>query len=72
MNLTPTELEDIGYKIGIWPASLMLASIKAMETALANLEAGAQKPEQLSTFPELCDIVGFNDYYENEKRYAAE
>jgi len=70
--LAPAELEAIGYKVAIWPASLMLAGISAMERALADLKAGAQKTENLSTFPHLRDIVGFPEYYEDEKRYAPE
>ncbi len=70
--LSPAELEAIGYKVAIWPASLMLASIAAMEKALADLHAGEQHPENLATFPHLRDIVGFPEYYEDEKRYAAE
>ena len=69
--LLEDELGEMGYKIAIYPVSMMLASIKAMEGVLANLKAG-KTPEGQITFPELRDIVGFPEYYEAEKKYAAE
>lgn len=67
----PADLGDIGYKIAIYPASLMLASIKAQQAALAQLKAGTA-PDYRVTFQDLCGIVGFPEYYEAEKKYAAE
>jgi hypothetical protein len=49
----------------------MLAGINAMEQALAALAAG-QIPDNAAEFAHLRDIVGFPDYYEAEKRYAAD
>jgi len=69
--LSPGELQDIGYKIAIYPITLMLAGIHAMEQALSALAAG-QAPENIAAFAHLRDIVGFPDYYEAEARYAAE
>ena len=42
-----------------------------MERALASLAAGEVPPET-ADFAHLRDIVGFPDYYEAEKRYAAD
>jgi 2-methylisocitrate lyase-like PEP mutase family enzyme len=69
--LSASALQDIGYKIAIYPASLMLAGIKAMETSLAALAAGEPTTEA-ATFMHLRDLVGFPDYYEAVKRYAAD
>jgi 2-methylisocitrate lyase-like PEP mutase family enzyme len=69
--LMADELGEMGYKIAIYPVSMMLASIKAMQGVLENLKAG-KDPEGQITFPELRDIVGFPEYYEAEKKYAAE
>jgi len=69
--LMADELGEMGYKIAIYPIAMMLASIKAMQGALTNLKAG-KAPEGQITFPELRDIVGFPEYYEAEKKYAAE
>jgi 2-methylisocitrate lyase-like PEP mutase family enzyme len=69
--LNPARLQDIGYKIAIYPISLMLAGIHAMEQALAALAAG-QTPNNAAEFAHLRDIVGFPEYYEAETRYAAD
>jgi 2-methylisocitrate lyase-like PEP mutase family enzyme len=69
--LPPERLGEIGYKIVIYPISLMLAGLKAMEDALAGMRQG-RHPERLAEFAHLRDIVGFPDYYEAEKKYAAD
>jgi 2-methylisocitrate lyase-like PEP mutase family enzyme len=69
--LNPGVLQDIGYSIAIYPITLMLAGIHAMEQALAALAAG-QSPDNAAEFAHLRDIVGFPDYYEAETRYAAD
>ena len=42
----------------------------AMEKGLEALKEG-RKPDGLSDFSHLRDIVGFPDYYDAEKKYAA-
>ena len=69
--LTPEQLGDIGYKIVIFPVSLMLAGIQAMEDALSTMQGG-KHPEALATFSHLQDVVGFPGYYDAEKKYAAD
>ena len=69
--LSASALQEMGYKIAIYPASLMLAGIQAMEASLAALAAG-QPTTEAATFMHLQDLVGFPDYYEAEKRYAAD
>ena len=69
--LEPRILQDIGYQIAIYPITLMLAGIHAMEKALAALAAG-ETPAEVAEFAHLRDIVGFPEYYEAEKRYAAD
>lgn len=69
--LTPPKLEEIGYKIAIYPVSLMLASITASLRVLSTLNDGHDTDANAS-FKELQEIVGFPDYYEDEKKYVAE
>ncbi len=69
--LSPPVLQEIGYSIAIYPITLMLAGIHAMEQALAALAAG-RMPDNAAQFAHLRDIVGFPEYYEAEKRYAAD
>lgn len=69
--LTPIELEDLGYKLAAYPLSLISVSIKAMQDALSAIRKGRiPPPGSMPSFEELKDILGFNEYYEEEKRYA--
>ena len=70
--LPPAKLAEIGYKIAVYPITLILAGIRAMEDALAKMKAGGGHPERLAEFAHLRDIVGFPDYYEAEKKYRAD
>ena len=70
--LPPAKLQEIGYKIAVYPITLILAGIRAMEDALAKMKAGGGHPERLAEFAHLRDIVGFPDYYEAEKKYRAD
>lgn len=68
--LPPKELEKMGYKIAAYPLTLLSAGIKAQEEALRMLKEGERSDGVIKSFQELCDIVGFNDYYSEEERYA--
>ena len=70
--LTPKELDEIGYKIAIWPVAMFLSGIKAMQGALEQIKSGEQDLSTRITFQELQGLVGFPEYYDAEKRYAAE
>ncbi len=69
--LAAARLEELGYKIVIYPLTLMLAGINAMEHALAAIKGG-KHPNDLAEFAHLRDIVGFPAYNEAEKKYAIE
>ena len=69
--LESKKLADIGYKIIIYPISLMLAGLRAMEESLKSMQGG-KHPDALAEFSHLRDVVGFPDYYDKEKKYAAD
>ncbi|PON66906.1 Pyruvate/Phosphoenolpyruvate kinase-like domain containing protein [Parasponia andersonii] len=70
--LDPYELEDFGYKLVVYPISLLGVSIQAMQEALIGIRGGhIPPPGSMPSFEQIKDIVGFNSYYEEEKRYAA-
>ena len=69
--LAPPKLQEIGYKVAIYPVSLMLAGITAANRVLATLNEGHDTKAN-ATFQELQDVVGFPEYYDDEKKYAAE
>ncbi|OAI11514.1 carboxyvinyl-carboxyphosphonate phosphorylmutase [Methylomonas koyamae] len=65
--LPRAELAAMGYKIAVYPLTLLNVSIKAMRDALMGLR-DEQSPSVLS-FNELTEVVGFADYYAEETRY---
>jgi 2-methylisocitrate lyase-like PEP mutase family enzyme len=69
--LEPKKLADTGYKIIIYPISLMLAGLRAMEESLKSMQGG-KRPDALAEFSHLRNVVGFPDYYDKEKKYAAD
>ena len=62
------ELEDIGFKIAVFPLTLMSASVKTMQESLQNMKNKVYNTN-VSKFSDLRDIVGFNEYYEIEDKY---
>ncbi len=64
------ELEDMGFKIAVYPLTLLNVSIRAMQQALSSMQNG-EKIDTLD-FKELTQIVGFEDYYQQEQRYEIE
>lgn len=69
--LLPTDiLGKMGYKIVLYPLTMLNSAMTAMEKGLEALKEG-RKPDGLSDFSHLRDIVGFPDYYDAEKKYAA-
>jgi 2-methylisocitrate lyase-like PEP mutase family enzyme len=65
--LTPAQLAAVGYKIAVYPLTLLNVSIGAMRAALANLAAG--RPTAAMDFERLKAAVGFPAYYAEEARY---
>jgi 2-methylisocitrate lyase-like PEP mutase family enzyme len=67
--LPPQRLEAIGYKIAVYPLTLLNVSIQAMRTALVSL-ARSERPSAAMDFEELKSAVGFPAYYAEEARYG--
>ena len=66
--LEMNELEDIGFKIAVFPLTLMSASVKTMQESLKNMKNKTYNTN-VSKFSDLRDIVGFNEYYKIEDKY---
>jgi 2-methylisocitrate lyase-like PEP mutase family enzyme len=62
-------LEAIGYKIAVYPLTLLNVSIKAMRAALARIQRG--ETADVLDFQDVQAAVGFPDYYAGEERYRA-
>ena len=69
--LPGTRLEALGYKIAIYPVTLLLTAIQAMKQQLAQFSANDDYDPFASqiSFQELQELVGFSEYYANEARY---
>jgi 2-methylisocitrate lyase-like PEP mutase family enzyme len=65
--LSLERLEAIGYKIAVYPLTLLNVSIGAMRAALGGLRRG--EPTAAMNFEELKTAVGFPEYYAEEERY---
>jgi 2-methylisocitrate lyase-like PEP mutase family enzyme len=70
--LPPAQLQDIGYKLALYPVMLLSSSIAAMQGTLAALQPGskAAQPPAVS-FTDLQAIVGFPGYWGLETKYQA-
>jgi len=67
--LTPQQLDAIGYKIAVYPLTMLNVSIRAMRDALASLRHG--EPAAAMDFEDLKKAVGFPAYYAEEARYRS-
>ncbi len=66
--LPPEQLEEIGYKIAVFPLTLINASILAMRQSLEMIKNGKQ-PTNVLDFEDLKSAVGFSEYYDEFDRY---
>jgi 2-methylisocitrate lyase-like PEP mutase family enzyme len=65
--LPHARLEEIGYKIAVYPLTLLNVSIRAMRDALQELRGGRPASAAMD-FEQLKNAVGFPAYYEEEAR----
>jgi 2-methylisocitrate lyase-like PEP mutase family enzyme len=71
--LSKAELEAIGYKIAIFPASGFLAAAAALTAIYRRIaDEGSTKDADvpLYPFPEFSRLMGFEDVWEFERRYS--
>ncbi|HZK24831.1 MAG TPA: isocitrate lyase/phosphoenolpyruvate mutase family protein [Oscillospiraceae bacterium] len=71
--LTATELEEMGYKLVIYPASTLYAATKSMISVLQSLkehDTSAQYREQMVGFPEFYRLIGVEAARQLEKSFS--
>ena len=67
--LPPARLEALGFKLAVYPFTVLAAAVKAMRAALAELAQGRDPAEMMTDFAELLQVVGFEEYLRDEERY---
>lgn len=67
--LSPKALEEMGYKIALYPISALLAASAALERAYAKLLGGKAAEHERVTFSQYNDIVGLPDFLATAKRF---
>ena len=68
--LRPEELREIGYSLVLYPLTLVLTNLAAMERAARSLRNGSVLEER-AQFQDLQRMAGFDDYWSLEARYGA-
>jgi 2-methylisocitrate lyase-like PEP mutase family enzyme len=64
-------LRDVGYAFAIYPSATSLAAAAAMETLLTSLKTtGQYVGEPLFDFKEFCSLVGFEEVWAFERKWA--
>ena len=67
-----SELEEIGYRVVLYPVTLLRVAMKAVESTLALLAADGTQRELLDlmqTRQELYDLLEYDSYEERDREY---
>ncbi|NVK56246.1 MAG: isocitrate lyase/PEP mutase family protein [Alteromonadaceae bacterium] len=70
---TVEQMQDIGFQLAIAPSLTSLAAANAVEKALIAMKAqGSPEPEgvPINNFKEFCSLIGFEDVWAFEKKWA--
>jgi 2-methylisocitrate lyase-like PEP mutase family enzyme len=70
--LEPQTLQELGYRIAIYPALAFLAAGAAVEAALSELKANRPPSVPLYDFKAFSALMGFDSVAEFERRYREE
>lgn len=70
--LTAAELEEIGFRIAIFPSMPSLAAARAVEKAMLSLKTQGDSlaGSELFDFKEFCSLIGFDEVWDFERRWA--
>jgi 2-methylisocitrate lyase-like PEP mutase family enzyme len=64
-------LAELGYAFAIYPSLTSLVAATAMEKALIDLKQnGVGEPDGIFDFKEFCSLIGFDDVWAFEKKWA--
>ena len=71
--LSRADLESIGYKLAIFPVTALLAAVHAMQSVYQEFQtqgSSSHGSTALYDFADLTKLMGFEDVWDFEKRYA--
>lgn len=69
--LSPARLEELGFALAIYPAMASLVAAGAMDAAFARLRAGDPPAnEDMFSFRNFCGLIGFEDVWAFEEKWA--
>lgn len=71
--LSKAELEEIGYKLAIFPVTALLAAVQAMTQVyqqFKNTGSSVGQNAELYDFTELTKLMGFEDVWQFDKQHA--
>ena len=64
-------LEQIGYAYAIYPSLTSLVACTAIEKALVDLkEKGIGEPDGIFNFKEFCGLIGFQEVWDFDRKWA--
>ena len=65
------ELEEIGYNMAVYPLTALSSAMKAMVESLSKLKKDDDRSDNLMSFTELRERVGFDNYYQISSKYES-
>ena len=69
-----SELQSLGYRMVIWPETLMYAAFSAMERVATELKRegtiGTDTRRRMTDFRRMCEFLELEALYDLEKKYA--
>jgi len=72
-QLTPAELQDLGFSLAIYPASGFLAVAQALEKVYGEIKARKGTKghmDELYSFTGMCTLMGFEAVWDFDKKHA--
>jgi len=70
--LPPAKLQEVGYKLAIYPVMLLSSTVSAIQATLEALKPDSNTPQPPAIgFTDLQTVVGFPDYWKSETKYQA-
>jgi 2,3-dimethylmalate lyase len=68
--LSQDKLKEIGYRMAIYPTAGLLATAHALNSVYSSLVDDKPVQAPLYDFNEFCSLIGFQEVWDFEKKYA--